>query len=96
MRVSFDTYRSKSGPNGHALATSFIDAQALPASLVKSLETISGPQVGHLVRVAGNSIVHRFLKMFLKIKVKTKNPVIRRLGVFKDKEAKMRVVGILD
>jgi len=96
MRVSFDTYRSKSGPNGHALATSFVDAQALPASLVASLETISGPQVGHLVRVAGNSIVHRFLKMFLKIKVKTKNPVIRRLGVFKDKEAKMRVVGILD
>ena len=42
LRVSFDTYRSKSGPNGQALSSAISDARALPDSLIRSLEVMGG------------------------------------------------------
>jgi hypothetical protein len=39
------TYRSKSGPNGHALVSSYIDAKALPEDLIKDLTLLGGDKL---------------------------------------------------
>lgn len=46
LRPDLSAYRSKSGPNGHALMTSLQDVQILPDNLIKSLETMAGPYMG--------------------------------------------------
>lgn len=93
-------YRSKAGPNGHALVSSYIDAQTLPESLVKSLITLGGRRFPNFLMISRHPRMWNFLKenfaQLSSIIMKGKPPLIRRLSFFADKENKVRVIGILD
>jgi hypothetical protein len=93
-----EAYRSKSGPNGHALLTARLDANQIPESLRSDIVDVGGPRLGHLIDVARAEVTeHLYCKFFpLPEKVLTKVMSLRRLSSFKDKEAKIRIIGILD
>jgi len=94
LRANLKTYRSKSGPNGHALLTCLSDYKALPESLIKSLEILGGLKFKYILSVALKSkYTLEFLKRFMTIK---DDGEFRRLSFFSDKEGKTRIVGILD
>jgi len=94
LTTKFESYRSKSGPNGHALKDALSDARALPKSLIESLTEMSGPRMGFLIKTAANELTGTFLSGILK-GLKDKSS-FRRLSSFFDKENKVRVIGILD
>jgi len=94
LTTKFESYRSKSGPNGHALKDALSDARALPKSLIESLTVMSGPRMGFLIKTAANELTGTFLSGILK-GLKDKSS-FRRLSSFFDKENKVRVIGILD
>jgi hypothetical protein len=88
-----ESYRSKSGPNGHALLTAIQDSKYLPDSLIKSIINVGGPRLGLLIRNSKSEITSSIYQKFFKI---SDRQSIRRLSWFKDKEAKIRTIGILD
>lgn len=86
---------SKSGPNGHALWTSYLDAMSLPDDLKESIDYLSNGKLGDLIS--------RFIGLYLRIPTFFDNLTpckggtkIRRISVISDKEGKSREVAILD
>jgi len=94
LSAKFSIYRTKSGPNGHALATSIQDARALPDSLILSLTRMGGPKVGYTLETAMKCVPFLdFLSSWCKTSV---GKSFRRLSYFSDKEGKTRLIGIMD
>lgn len=86
---------SKSGPNGHALWTSFIDYMALSESQKKAIGIIAGDKLIDLAT--------RFYNLYCKIpfffdvhRARKGTSETRKLTVIQDKEGKSREVAILD
>ena len=96
MKGSLDTSRSKSGANGHALSTSIVEANSLPESLIRSIETLGGKDISDAIqylRLGTRTLKHDLLYRLFTVPGKYS---FRRLSCFVDKEMKVRVVGILD
>jgi hypothetical protein len=55
-------YSTKSGPNGHALRSSHHDLQAMPDSLVESLNILGGPMMEKTVAFLRNPWVPGLLE----------------------------------
>jgi len=86
---------SKSGPNGHALWTSFDDYISLPPELLSSIKVVGGERL--------HDLGYRFNQLYLKIRhffdgfrTLTGTRIPRRLACIQDKEGKTREVAILD
>lgn len=94
LRSRLEVYRSKAGPNGHALMTALTDARALPKTLVTHLKTLGGPKLGYTLEKALSS--EFFLSFHQKWMPNNDEGNFRRLSYFSDKEGKTRVIGILD
>lgn len=98
LEANLKSYRSKSGPNGHSLVSSFIDAQALNHSQIKDLTILGGPKLGEMINFLKIKSVWNFHKEFFEPlkKICNKTPVLRRLTYFSDKEDKVRIIALLD
>jgi len=62
LRANLETFRSKSGPNGHALSSSILDARALDPKLISNLEVMGGPRLGYIIRAMRENVVLDFFK----------------------------------
>jgi len=92
--AKLEQYRTKSGPNGHALSTSALDAQALPSTLFDQLKRVGGPDLAVSMRLMRNqNFLYYYYSRFMQV---IGNSSFRRLSAFPDKEGKTRVIGILD
>lgn len=93
-------YRSKEGPNGHALVSSYIDAQALSLEQVNDLQVLGGPKFKNFLFVSKHPRMWKFFSEnfvpLISIIKKGKFPLTRKLSFFADKENKVRTIGILD
>jgi hypothetical protein len=93
-------YRSKAGPNGHALVSSYIDGQALPQDLKNDLVTLGGKPMVNFLMVSTHPRMWNFLKdnftSLSAIIIKKRPYLYRKISYFADKENKVRIVGILD
>lgn len=84
---------SKSGPNGHALWTSYIDAHLLEGTTLEAIATIGGDTIYKKIlefRQLYSIIPHFFGPLGLKPEK------IRRLQHIQDKEGKTRTIAIAD
>lgn len=86
---------SKSGPNGHALWTSFRDLICMPDDLKQSIKIVGGHRLYQLM--------DKFYNLYLQIPLffeslapRKGSLTVRRLTVIPDKEGKSREVAILD
>jgi len=86
---------SKSGPNGHALWTSYLDLVCLPPSLKTSIEFIGGKKLSELMPKF-SYLYQRIPQFFHQYTPSNRNAMIRKLAVIADKEGKTREVAILD
>lgn len=86
---------SKAGPNGHALWTSFLDAQALSPLQLQAIEVIGGKRIGDFISRFTN-LYKRIPKFFLGLSPFTGSLSSRKLIAIPDKEGKTREVAILD
>lgn len=100
LEAKTDVYRSKAGPNGHALVSAYIDAQALPDDLIKDLIILGGSPIKSIITSTRDSVMWNYFKdnfpPLISILKKGKPPIYRKLSFFADKENKVRVIGILD
>nr|AWY10990.1 RNA-dependent RNA polymerase [Sclerotinia sclerotiorum mitovirus 32] len=94
LKVNEKVYRLSNGPNGRALNTALQDIQYIPATLAASLTKIS-PLIGARIRNFKNPVFSEFFDRIYH-KFDNNKKCCRRLSVFPDKEAKMRVVGVVD
>lgn len=84
---------TKSGPNGQALSTSLCDLKSLPQVLLDSLKLIGGKEF----RVKRDKLNDETFDLFWKESFPYPDSRrIRKLSYFADKEAKTRVIGIID
>lgn len=86
---------SKSGPNGHALWSSYVDSMILPPDLENSLHVVGGPKLGELLSRM-KTLVSKIPTFFLSRGSPKGQPQIRKLACISDKEGKTREVAILD
>jgi len=86
---------SKSGPNGHALWTSYLDLICLPPSLKTSIEFIGGEKLSRLMPKF-SYLYERIPQFFHQYTPGNKSAMIRKLAVIADKEGKTREVAIMD
>jgi len=96
LRAQVEVFRSKSGPNGHALASATADAKLLPLSLIKSLGTLGGPKISFLLKCLQSDYIQNFLRSLNSKFLILDGKSFRRLSSFADKEDKVRTIGILD
>jgi len=100
LEAKTDVYRSKAGPNGQALVSSYIDAQALPDDLVSDLQILGGSPIKSILASTKDPVMWNYFKEnftpLVSILKKGKLPIYRKLSFFADKENKVRVIGILD
>jgi len=86
---------SKSGPNGHALWTSYRDLDEVPKSLRDSIRVVAGDKLPDLM--SRLELLYRAIPSFFDSYASRKGvSEIRRLAVIADKEGKSREVAILD
>nr|UUW21449.1 MAG: RNA-dependent RNA polymerase [Guiyang mito-like virus 6] len=84
---------TKSGPNGQALATSLCDLKSLPDVLLDALKLIGGKEF----RVKRDKLSDETFDLFWRESLPYPTTRrIRKLSFFADKEAKTRVIGIVD
>nr|UUW21464.1 MAG: RNA-dependent RNA polymerase [Xiaogan mito-like virus 1] len=97
-KEGYETFRSKSGPNGHALSSSLADAHLISGNsrLMDSLKKVGGPKLPFLIKGLSHPIFREFLSSQKIPNLKLEGSSIRRISCFKDKEDKMRYIGILD
>lgn len=95
LKPHLEAYRTKSGPNGHALNCAISDARCLPPNLVHSLSIMGGPKMEYILKKVMQSdlLLDGFVSKFFRV---SKGESFRRLSSFPDKEGKVRVIGILD
>lgn len=94
---NLETFSTKSGPNGHALNTSVIDASLMPQSLIDSLVIMGGPKIGAVLRKLREPVITEFCNSVIPIlSDKPRKYGIRRLTWFGDKENKVRVIALFD
>lgn len=98
------TYRSKAGPNGHALVSAYIDACSLTRDQAIDLVTLGGKSLEKTLFLTSHPRMWAFMAehfkplatLVRKIENGINLSVTRRLSYFADKEDKVRVIGILD
>lgn len=83
-------FTTKSGPNGHALWQSLSDLASLPESLIESLSVMGGEKFAKILAVVKSMLP------ILAFVLPVHEGKIRKLSYFPDKEAKVRVIAILD
>jgi hypothetical protein len=86
---------SKSGPNGHALWTSFRDIMALTDQQRQSIRIIGGDRLGDLM-VKFSGLYHRIPHFFEHYAPRKGRLMTRKLVKINDKEGKIREVAIGD
>lgn len=88
-------FTTRSGPNGHALATWIIDLLLLPERIVEAIKILGGERISTFIDEAKKE--ESLFKTFVPPKVLVKSKFyIRRIQAFADKEGKTRVIAILD
>jgi len=86
---------SKSGPNGHALWTSFRDYMSLSEKQKQSIKIVGGDHLFDLM-TRFSLLYQRIPKFFDNRATRKGNPISRRLSKIEDKEGKIREVAIGD
>jgi hypothetical protein len=87
---------AKSGPQGHALWSSYKDVLDLPDDLIASITVVGGEKIGLLIpkfRSLLSQIGTGFFDKYMRVKP---NVCLRKLATIQDKEGKTREVAILD
>jgi len=94
----YKTFRSKSGPNGHALSSSIADAIILSKNkeILNHLTLVGGPKLPTIIKGLSHPTFLEFLKTQKIPNIKLEGTSIRKLSHFNDKEDKIRYIGILD
>lgn len=70
-----------------------MDARSIPDSLIQYIGVVGGQSVMHQLLGMRLDLVFNYLCKFFLF---SKKSFFRKLSYFKDKEAKVRVIGILD
>jgi len=86
---------SKSGPNGHALWSSFLDGMTLSKTQRESIKTISGDKLSELIDKF-SSLYKRVPQFFDSRHSRKGVPLTRKIVKILDKEGKIREVAIGD
>jgi len=86
---------SKSGPSGHALWTSFIDAHMLSPSQLESIKIVGGERLYNLIEKL-KSLYAKIPHFFHGYLSRKGSKTTRKLVALRDKELKTREVAILD
>lgn len=86
---------SKSGPQGHALWSSYLDARLIDSITSHAISVVGGEKLGRLLsmNLSASSIILNLLEHFT---FRKKVECIRRISVLQDKEGKSREIAILD
>lgn len=85
---------SKTGPNGHALWTSYIDIDSISESTRHNISLVGGQKLFDLMLKFSN-LYHKIPQFFDLFSPLTRSRISRRLSVFPDKEGKQREVAIV-
>lgn len=94
LRFKSYHFTTKSGPNGHALWSSIVDFTALDSNLRADIEYIGGDKIqSHFKKL---DILLPYLKKMTFLFTQLKDPKLRKLVSFPEKEDKVRVVALLD
>jgi len=98
LEAKLEKFRSKSGPNGHALSSCFADAKLHTPESFAALGAVGGENLQRVAQSVAHDMVSSF---FVKFASKLKTLVVtgttlRRLATFNDKEDKVRYIGIVD
>jgi len=84
---------TKRGPNGIALLSSFMDAHYLTEGLMESLRIVGGQS---LLDTVNRVRTYDLPKIITRFKIKDHKPLLRKLSIVRDPEAKDRIIAILD
>jgi len=88
-------WSTKAGPHGPALWTALSDLQVLPATLKEDIYTLGGSKLQEAISSI-ESIPSVTLQALIDRLAKRVSQPFRKLSIIKDKEAKTRIIAILD
>jgi hypothetical protein len=87
---------SKSGPQGHALWSSYLDVLCLPDDLKNSINIVGGEKLERLMPKFCDLLSQIGTGFFDRFMTRKGNGCLRKLALISDKEGKTREVAILD
>lgn len=96
LNANLHAFRSKAGPNGHALSSSIADANMLTPEQITDIMLLGGPKLQFLLNSLRYQPIVDFFKGLKNSFIKTEGTTSRRISCFNDKEDKVRYIGILD